>query len=156
MLILRVIQHCHCSSCAQHNAPTAAARGGPCACGRSALCSQYYNSSVCCHRHWPMHKPAAMCDGPFLLRTDHPRVVHVRRVQYNKSFVQAPCIVAFVQNILTVTDCCASYHADRYILEPAERAAVHVPLSQYAYFLLSYHFCRAGQGLPCCSLGVTI
>ena len=40
-ILLCVIQHCHCSSCAQHNEPTAAAGRVICACGRSALYAQY-------------------------------------------------------------------------------------------------------------------
>ena len=40
-LLLCVIQHYHCSSCAQHRAPTAAVGRVLCACGRSALCAQY-------------------------------------------------------------------------------------------------------------------
>ena len=40
-LLLRVIQHCHCSSCAQRSAPTTAAVSVLCACGRSALYSQH-------------------------------------------------------------------------------------------------------------------
>ena len=40
-------------------------------------------------------------------------------------------------NTITGTDCFVSNNAGRYILEPAERAAVHVPLSQY--LLLLYH-----------------
>ena len=44
-------------------------------------------------------------------------------------------------NLQLVTDCCVPYIAERLILliEPAEGASVHVPLSQYAYLLLSYN-----------------
>ena len=38
---LCVIQHCHCSSCSQHSAPTAAADSVLHACGRSALYSRW-------------------------------------------------------------------------------------------------------------------
>ena len=97
-VLLCVIQQCQCSSCARHSAPTAEAGGILCACGRCALHSQYYSSTVCCcHRYWPMPIPAAVCDRHFLL-TDHPWIVCIRRVQYNQSVVRASCTAAFVQN----------------------------------------------------------
>ena len=40
-IMLCVVQHCHCSSCAQHCAPTAPTGSVICACGRSALYAQY-------------------------------------------------------------------------------------------------------------------
>ena len=65
-VLLCVIQLRHCFSCAQHSAPTAAAGSVLCACGRSALFSQYYSRVRCCsHRHRPMHAPAAVCDRHF-------------------------------------------------------------------------------------------
>ena len=86
-VLLCVIQHCQRSSCAPHSAPTAAAAGSVLrACGRSALHSQ--TSVRCwCHRHGPMHVPAAKCVRHFLLGTDHPGIDTSSRLQ-QKSFVK--------------------------------------------------------------------
>ena len=68
LLLLRIAAgdpNFDCSSCAQHSAPTAAAGSVLCACGRSARYSQHYRSACCCHRHWPMHVPTAVCDRHF-------------------------------------------------------------------------------------------
>ena len=47
-VLLCATQHYHCSSCAQHSTPTAAAGSVLCACGESALYSQCYSSIRCC------------------------------------------------------------------------------------------------------------
>ena len=107
-ILLCVIQHCHCSSGAQHSVPTAAAGRVLCACGKSALYAQYYCSvRCCCRRHWPMHAYLPQCVRHFLLGTDHPRCVSSTRATVqlynkNKSSVQGSCTAAFAQNILTV------------------------------------------------------
>ena len=123
LLLLRmlfVIQQCHrCSSCARHNAPTAEAGSILCACGRCALHSQYYSSNVCCcHRHWSMHIPAAVCVTGMFCSLPIPGswIVYIRRVQYNQSTVRASCTATFVQKYLPGTldtDCCVSYTADQ-------------------------------------------
>ena len=86
----------------------------------------------CCLRHiglctYLLH---AVCDRHFLLRTDHPRIAanhsYKHRVQQHS-----------YKNTLSYGLLCALHCWP--ILEPAERAPVHVPLSQYAYLMLSYH-----------------
>ena len=72
-ILLSVIQHCHCSSCAQRSAPTAAAGRVLCACGRSAQCAQYsfsllLSSALAYARNFRNVCPA------FLLGTDHRRI----------------------------------------------------------------------------------
>ena len=104
-ILLWVIQHCHCSRCAQHSAPTAAAGWVLCACGRSALYAQYYCSvRCCCQRHWPMHAYLPQCvTGIFCSVPIIPDMfVDSCTTKTNHSYKHRVHTVAIVQNILTV------------------------------------------------------
>ena len=79
-----VIQHCHCSSCAQHSAPTAAAGRVLCACRRCALYSQYWcslllSSALAYARTFRNVWPA------FFVRYRSSPDRYVRRLEYNKN-----------------------------------------------------------------------
>ena len=87
-ILLCVIQHCHCSSGAQHSVPTAASAGRVlCACGRSALYAQYHTVVfivVVSAIGLRMHAYLPQCARHFSLGTDHPRYVRRLELLYNK------------------------------------------------------------------------
>ena len=121
--LLCVIQQCHCSSCARHSAPTTEAGSILSACRRRVLHSEYrvlhseyYITNVCCrHRHWPTHRPAAVCDRHFcsvpiipgscaFVKSNTTNRLYEHRVQ--QSSIRIPILTA------VVTDYCVSYTAD--------------------------------------------
>ena len=136
-ILVCAIQHCHCFSCAQHSAPTAAAAGRLlCACGTSALYAQYYSSSSrqATTRMWniravrsvlgfvvvvigigictylPQCVIGIFCSGPIIPGS----IFSLTRVQ-RKQIARTSVVYSSVrtEHTYSSSDCCVSYAADR-------------------------------------------
>ena len=119
-MLLCVIQHCHCSSCAQHSAPTAAAGRVLCASGnpRCTLSTTVVFVVVVSCIGLCTRTFRNLCGSFSSVPIIRDMFVDSSTTRTNRSYK------TYWQYV--VTECSVPYTADRQILQPVQRGSVHV------------------------------